>query len=89
MILRVLFNTGYQVNYDLGNEWHWVGREEAKEDFEKARLAYFGENEKMGVDCFGIIHYGKGMKEAMPLYSDHSHWILSTDGQVFEQKNFR
>jgi len=83
MVLRTVFDCNYQVNKDLGKEYHYIDSESCKEEFARCLKTHFGIYENsLATDCFGFIAYGVG-KEVIPLYKGHQNLILSNDGQVF------
>lgn len=88
MVLRTKFTDGYEVNTDLGPEYHWIDKETCKDKFDETAVLHFGKEDKhFTPDTYGFIVFDKG-REVMPLYKEHENLILNDSGGLFRNLCF-
>jgi len=89
MVLRTQFNTGYQVNYWVGNEYHLIEKDSCRDEFEKMAETYFKDTRDIFLkDTYAFVCYNKG-KDVMPLFKEHYNCILSPNGELFATLTLR
>jgi len=89
MILRTKFHDGYEVNRDIGKEYHLIGKEVSPAKFEESAKIVFKDNGSgLLDDTYAFIVYKNG-KHIDPLYKDFNYYILTEGGRLFANLTFK
>lgn len=89
MVLRTVFSDNYQVNTDLGGEYHKIDKESCPEKYNECAKECFGENMKDYVDqCYAFIVNRLG-SNTIPLYTGHENYILNDKGELFDNLTYK
>jgi hypothetical protein len=84
MILRTKFTDGYEVNQDLGSEYHLVRKETCPSKFSESAEIVFGKNINDFISgTIAFVVYGDG-KHVVPIYGNQDNYILNNDGKLFQ-----
>ncbi len=78
--LRRILKDGVEINTCLGEYYVLVRKVENKEEFEKTIKLW---NEEDLENVYAVITYADGSK-IMPLYKGSSYYIMSSDGETFD-----
>jgi hypothetical protein len=89
MVLQTKFKDGYEVNTDLGDEYHFIGKFITPDKFMECCKECFGDNIKDYLDqCYAFIVNRKGAN-TIPLYSSHENCVLNDAGGLFKNLTYR
>lgn len=87
MILKVTFESGYEVFTDLGKEFHFIGRNKNPEGFEQCVKEEFTKDvHGIADECYAFVFsYGQRGKRprSIPLYKGHENVMLNENSSVF------
>lgn len=88
MVLRTTFN-GYEVNIELGPEYHLIDGERCPDEFKKCCEEEFGDNIKDYIDkCYAFI-FNRNGANSIPLYKGQGNYILNESGGLFKDLTYK
>lgn len=80
MILKTVFDDGYEAYQDIGDDFHILRKGFSPEKFEETAKERLGE--PVDDDTIAFVAYGQD-KRVLPIYKDFKNCILSNDGKLF------
>ena len=90
--LRSVFESGEVYHEYLGNEYSFIGRNEAydffsdvfKDFFDKPHVADMDEkSDDTTRNCYGFVCNNNGLR--IPVYSTNRYYVMSSNGQTFQR----